>query len=444
MKITKFFKNAFSRKSNVTYPFEAEIPVPGALGRFLGQEGTLTDYDALRYYNECMPIATNVDRITKAFSDLPLRLEIDNKVVETHPMLDLLNHPNPDFSRRLFFQTLATHYLVTGNCYALAIGNISRPPREIYPVSPLNISIIQGDNGLTSAFELSGNMFPGSFLRKDQNGYRIFSNMDFRQLKQIRTFSSNDNSQYRGLSPLVPCKMDMKQIMMGQSHNYNMLSKGGRLTLLFSIKDEMSWLKFQEAKNQIMDQFSGTQGNTIGVVQADQIDVKEMGSNNRDMDFYNLQQMSEKAIGKRFGIPMQLINDGSSSYNNLSTAVQCFYDDAVTPLSRTILETLSEMLLPRYGLSQQTARLYADTSNVPAIAQRTVELTKQRREIYTMTDNELRREQSLEDIENGDSVWRPATWVNDEQYEEQQENVRLNREMAEDKPQGGKIDESKK
>ena len=427
MKIKKLLKNAFSRKSN--YPYQAEVQIPGPLGRLLGHEGFLTDFDALTYYKQCMPVATNVDKIVNAFCDLPVRLEINGKMVQSHPVVDLINAPCPDFTKRLFFKTLATHYLVTGNCYLLGLGSLAFPPRELYPISPCNLSIIQGNDGLTEAFEVTGNMFPGRFKRTIQNDLRVFTNKNFRQIKQIRTFTPEENSQFRGLSPLEAALMDMKQIMIGQKHNFNILSKGGRLTLLFTIKDDMSYLKFQEAKNQILDQFSGPAGNSIGVVHADQIDVTEMGANNRDMDFYNLQQMAEKSIAKRLNIPMQLVNDGSSSYNNLSTAVQCFYDDAVTPLSNTILESVSDMLLPRFGLDLKTSRLVADTSHVPAIALRTSELTKIRRESYIMTDNELRRDERLEDVENGDSIWRPATWVNDEQYEDMQENARLNRDM---------------
>lgn len=400
-------KNWFSGGNIVRAGTGIEIPVGGSLGLLLGSTH-VNAAQAFRFYKECQAVATVIDMIAEPFADLPIYLDVNGKTVTDHELLDFLKAPHPEYTGRLFKTALATHFLLAGEAYIWAGGNFRYSPSAVAPISPRNVSAVQGNDGFVDNFIVSGMMYPGVFKRNKWLGNRVFLASPVEQLKQIRRFSTEDNSQLRGESKLAAAAMDVRQNLAGGRHNFKTLTKGGRLTLLFSIKEDMKPEKFQETKNQLIAQYSGDTGAGVGVVNANQIEVKEMGVNNRDMDFANLQSMTEKAIAKRYGVPMQLVSDATSSYNNLSTAYQALYDNATIPTGNQLFDGLGDLLFPRFKLDPKKTRFLIDTSEIPAIAERMAEITLKRRQSATWTENELRAPQGLQPIPDGDRIWRAA------------------------------------
>lgn len=417
----------FGRKIPFTRPEkkqnrQIEWSIPGSLGELLAIRGTLSYYDAMKYYEGCQPVATVIDIIVEALVNLPLCIKIEDELHDKHEILSLLKSPHPDYTGRLFLQIIATHFLLTGECYVFAGGSIRQPPRLLAPISPNNVSLIEGSDGFVNTFEVMGYSYCGKFQRKIKNDQRAYIANPLMQIKQIRRFSTQDNSQLRGQSKLTSAIMDVKQHLAGGRHNFRTLTKGGRLTLLFSIKESMSQEQFRNARNNIINEFSDEgQGNSIAVINANQMNIEEMGKSHRDMDFVTLQMMTEKAIAKRYNVPIPLISDESSTYNNLTTAYEALYDNAVLPTANQLLDGLSDLLFPRYNLNPQTSRLIADPSGIAAIAQRQADIAEKRRKSYVWSDNELRHEQGLKPIDNGDNIYRPSSWVNDEQLEAEKE-----------------------
>lgn len=387
-----------------------EVPVGGSLGLLLGSS-RITASQAFKFYRECSAVATVIDLIAEPLADLPVYLDQDGETIEQADILNLLKSPHPEYTGRLFKTIIATHFLLAGEAYIFAGGNFRYPPNEIAPISPRNMSVVQGGDGFALNMIVSGMMYPGSYVRNRYLGRRVFLHSPLMQIKQIRRFSTEDNSQLRGQSKLEAAAMDVRQNLAGSNHNFKTLVKGGRLTLLFSLKEDMNNEKFQEAKNAILASYSGENGNGIGVVNANQVEVKEMGVNNKDMDFATLQAMTEKAIAKRYGVPLPIISDDSSTYNNLSTAYQALYDNAVIPVANQIYDGLGDLLFPRYRMDPSSARFCIDVTGVPAIAERMADITLKRRQGGTWTEDELRSEQGLSPIQNGDTIYRPANWL---------------------------------
>lgn len=413
MKIFDKLLKSKEKKSYRDTPYSSVVP--GVLGKFLGVSGAISHKEAMYFYENCQAVATIIDLISEAASNAPLLLNINGKPVKSHPLLTLLKFPHPDFTGRLFFNVIVTHYLLTGECYIFAGGNIRQPPRILAPISPCNVTVEQQEDGFAAAYQVSGMMYAGNYKRKPRKTRISFYSDNLTQIKQIRRFSLKENSGLRGESKLSAVALDVRQNLEGGKHNLRTLNKGGRLTLVFNIRDDMSYEKFRNAKNAIINDFSGAnEGNSIAVVNANQLDVREMGNSNRDMDFANLQAMSEKAIAKRYHVPVQIISDDTSTYNNMSTAYEALYDNAVIPVIKQILDGLSDLLFPRFNLDPQNARIEVNVAQMIALAKRSALVAEKRRASYTYTDNEIRAGFGLEEIKGGESVYRPATWVKDE------------------------------
>ena len=415
----------FKKKPTPVEPVEEKTyhkpPAQTALSRLLGKETGLSYTDCFLFYERSESVASVIDLIAENFAHLPIYLEVDGQIIKDHPLLDLLKQPDDDYSGQLFSTIIATYYLICGEVYVLGVGNINFPIHTLVPINPTNVTVTQGATGQVETFEITGQSYRGTYTRKTISNVskrRMFVNNNLGQLKQIRRFSSKDNSQLRGESKMTAIAANIRLSLAGMRHNTKLLNKGGFLSLLFSIKDDMSFLKFQEVKQQIHDQYSGTEAESVAVVNASQIDVSELGINAKDMDFAKLELMVQKSVAKRFSVPMQLVSDEKSSYNNMSTAYQALFDNCVLPLSSDILEGLSAMLLPRFDIDPSKAKLCVDTEKVPSLAIRRAELAEKKRASYACTDNEIRRVLMLGDVERGEQIYRPAGWVSDEEMDE--------------------------
>lgn len=123
-----------------------------------------------------------------------------------------------------------------------------------------------------------------------------------------------------------------------------------------------------------------------------------MGNSNRDMDFAHLQSMTEKAIAKRYNVPVQFVSDDASTFNNITTAYESLYDNAVIPVLEDILDGMSNILFPRFNLDPQTSRIKVNVGQIIALAKRSATVAEKRRNSFTYTDNEIRAGFGLEPI----------------------------------------------
>lgn len=169
---------------------------------------------------------------------------------------------------------------------------------------------------------------------------------------------------------------------------------------------------FEDAKQRVRDQYGGSSAaGEIGVTAGEELDIKEMGTTNKDMDFATLHKMAQKSVALQYHIPLPLITDERQTLNNYREGKIALYDDAVIPISRVIFGGLGDLLLPRYGLDTSRARLTFDPDQVSALISRRNDEMLKRRQIGVESDNEIRALMSREPYDGGDAVFKPANLV---------------------------------
>lgn len=144
------------------------------MGQFLGIDGPIQAKQAFHYYENCQAVATVIDIISEAAANVPLVM-IQNKITKpNHPLLELLKSPHPDYTGRLLMNVLVSHYLLTGECYLFAGGNIRQSPRILAPISPCNVTVEQQENGFAAGYQVSNMMYTGYYKRKNVQNALIF------------------------------------------------------------------------------------------------------------------------------------------------------------------------------------------------------------------------------------------------------------------------------
>lgn len=377
-----------------------------------GRRGAETAANALNLYNESSAVSIPINKITEAFAGIePVLVDEKGEIINDHEVLELLKQPSPFFDTHLFRQTIARDYLITNEIMLVALGNVNRPPLELQPVSPRNITDSEGNGGVVQNFIISGNTLTGEYkLELTTDRARYFDGA-LRELKQIRGYSTRNNSLLRGQSPLSSAAFEARQHILGNEHNIKILEKGGRLSLVFHFEEDLAEDDFEEVKQRIRAQYGGTGGESIGVTSGGKMNIDELGVNNKDMDFAKLQRMAMDAVALVYQVPLPLISNTAATFNNYKEAKTALYDDAVLPLFNRVYGGAGNFLLPRYGLDPRKYRLTYDPLSIPALRARVLDELKTRKDINIESDNELRNAIALEPVEGGDVILKPANLI---------------------------------
>lgn len=398
---------------------ELVLGLSDSLGKFmqLGVGSASTASAALGLYESSSAVAIPIGMIVDPFRSMKPILQIDGKNIEIGDpraeVIRFLRRPSPHFSQQLFLETYAKDFLITGESFLVALGNVNRPPLELQPLSPKVITLPEGTGGVPSRYIAAGNTLAGEYspeqVKRDIRYYDGF----LREMWHTRNYSTKTNSLLRGQSKLNSAAKDVRQHVLGGEHNVSLLERGGRISLIFHFDSDLDEDKFEELKDRVRAQYGGPQkAGEIGVTTGGKLDIKEAGMNSKDMDFAILQQMAQRAIALQYRVPLPLISDKNMTLGNYAEGKLALYDDAVIPLANVLFGSLGEFLLPRYGLDPARAEITFDPNAIPALVKRRNEEVKLRADIGVETHDELRMLLSQPPLaEGGDQVYISATMI---------------------------------
>ena len=97
-----------------------------------------------------------IREIAQNAASIPWLLYDGEKEIITHPLLTLLNRPNPQMGQAAFLEALYAYGQISGNSYVEAVRvNGEDTPRELWPLRPDRMRVIPDKTGLPAAYEYS-------------------------------------------------------------------------------------------------------------------------------------------------------------------------------------------------------------------------------------------------------------------------------------------------
>lgn len=390
------------------------LPEGSFLEYAFGNFGRISPRKAMEFYRTNSTIATCVDKIASRIEQITpvLKNFNDDKIITDHEVLKLLKKPNQFNSWPQFIGKLSRHYLLTHDSHLVLLGNQNRPPLEMYALKPQNVLVNQAPDNFPISYQVGIGPGIGVYNRSEINRTARFFAQNFKEIYHIMGFSSRDEDLYAD-SPLEAAAMEAKQQIKGRYHNLSLLENGGRLSLVFAFKDDdgLSDDEYKIRKKRIYEDLSGS-GNAgkIAVISGSEVDVREVGVNNKDMDFAGLEDIASKAIYLRYEIPLPLVSMDASTYNNYQTAILDFYESTILPLVDTLFAGLTRALFSRYNAEDYY--LSYDPENIKVLMRQAIAELEQRKRLNIETTNELRMFlPGRESIEGGSVLYQPATLV---------------------------------
>ena len=267
-----------------------------------------------------------VNEIAKGASSVPFRIKAGEQILEQHPLINLLDRPNPLQSYSEFFSSLFGYLLLSGNAYILKVGAENGAPRELHQLRPDRIVIKGGGKPIPEKYEYRVN-------GRVEASYDVDQDDGFSELKHIKLWNPLDD--YYGCSPLSASAIDVDQHNMSSKHNVNLLANGARPSgaVIFKPKDDAGFpVNLTESQRQqlltdINNRFAGQNNAGRPLLLEGDFDWREMGMSPKDMDFLNLKHMSATDIAMCFGVPNQLVGvPDSQTYSNVAEARLALYE----------------------------------------------------------------------------------------------------------------------
>lgn len=283
--------------------------------------------------------------------------------VDGHPLVKLLNQPNPYRSRAQFWSEVCLDRYLAGNAYILKAryrdGLLEGAVAELWRLRPDRVDPIPGD------MEAGEPFIKGYEYRIDARTVRTIPVEDI-----IHIRANDPMDPYRGLSP-VAAIIDRVNI---DSYMRNFLgtfyARGGAgIGAVMNVKGKLS----QEAKDDIRTRFrrmfSGGQYDIL-VANAEELTYTPLGLDRglRDALPKEIDAVTEARIAMKLGIPGSilglLIGYESSSYANKRQDWQVFWDITMAPLMSDFDDVLNLALTTEFGGIDEVA---FDLSDIRAL-----------------------------------------------------------------------------
>jgi HK97 family phage portal protein len=297
------------------------------------------------------------------------RREVYNRMIEAgffrdlpdHPLIKLLERPNPWLSRGKMAGTIVMDRALSGNAYLMKArvqnGPMKGAVAELWRLRPDRVRIIPDAKEFIAGYEY------------DVGGREKIS-LPPEDVVHFQTRAPDDD--YYGMPQLMSIagRVDIDAYMKAFLRNF--FEKGGTGPgAILSLTEKLS----PENRTAVQERFKQRFGNAqaafeLMVLDQTQSSYQSLGLDRglRDALPKELDAVTEARIAMVFGIPGSvlglLIGYESSSYANKRQDWQVFWDLTMTPLMSALDDTLNLQLVPDFG---QIDEVLFDLSNVRAL-----------------------------------------------------------------------------
>lgn len=315
-------------------------------------------HDAQSYIREGYQLNVIVYRaiteIVKAATSLEIELyDATGNLAERNKVLDLLERPTPMHTWESWLTEMLVNRMIMGEM-ACARPDGQMQPAELWPLKPSNIEIETGRGGIPLAYVHKVNKVEKRFQVKSLTGES--------DLMFSKTY--NPDNYWRGQSPLMAAALSVDTHNEGMRWNYGLLANGARPSGLIKFTGTPSGEVIQRLQEFIGGKYSGGENAGKMAYTDAEFEWVELSKSAKDMDYLNTLKETAKYVASALGVPLPLIDNDASTFNNLEQAKERLYTDTVIPVVKELLAALNSWLLPGYG---EGLKLRIDMDAIPAL-----------------------------------------------------------------------------
>lgn len=341
-------------------PPEAKASRTAALVALLAQgraRWTPRDYASLAREGFCRnAVAYRAVRlVTEAAASVPFLVAQGERELDSHPLLALLERPNPRQDRADLIEAVCGHMLVAGNAYVEMVA-LDGAPRELHALRPDRMKVVPGPDGWPEAFDYT---LDGRTLRIPQTGEGVAP------ILHLTFFNPLDD--HYGFPPLEAAAQALDLHNGAGAWNKALLDNAARPSgaLIYGGTGTLSDDQFERLKSELEASFQGAANAGRPLLLEGGLDWKPLALSPKDMDFEAARNGAAREIALALGVPPMLLGiPGDATYSNYAEANRALWRLTVVPLVKRVAGALCAWLAPAYGGG---LRLVPDLDQVDAL-----------------------------------------------------------------------------
>ena len=328
----------------------------------------------------------------KAAIECPIILVNEKgEAVENHPILALLNKPNPMQSWEKFLTQMIGSHDIAGEGDVLKIG-IGQSV-ELWPLRPDWLEITTFSMGLPVSC---------SYTPSDTYEESTVKQYQFSELMIWAEY--NPLFRWRGLSPLYSAAYSIDTLNEYAKSNKAMLENGMTPSGVLWTDSEVSDTSFNRLQEQFNGKYAGAKNSGKPMILDGGLKWQGMSFTPREMEFVSGKRLSQLDVCQVLRVPPQIIGiEGSQTFANYEQARAAFYEDEVIPMVNGLLSELLGFLRKDFKIPANY-QLIVDTDGVTALEPRRAERNKVIDGLTSLKVDEKRAAMGYESAEGGDVI----------------------------------------
>lgn len=301
-----------------------------------------------------------VRMIAEGAASVPFLLYEGAKELESHPLLSLLQQPNPEQSGSQLFERWYAFLQCAGNAYLEALS-LRGEVRELHVLRPDRMKAVPGPRGVASAYEYTVDGRSTRIARDAETG--------FLPVLHATLFHPLDDRY--GFSPIEAAAVAIDVHNAGANWTKALLDNAARPSgaLVYKGPDGAPGLseeQFTRLKRELENAYQGAANAGRPMVLEGGLDWRAMSYSPADLDFASTRDVAAREIALAFGVPPMLLGiPGDNTYSNYREANLAFWRQTVLPLVARTAASLTRWLAPRFG---EALRVSYDADAVDALA----------------------------------------------------------------------------
>ena len=313
------------------------------------------------------------------------------EAVENHPILTLLNKPNPMQSWEKFLTQMIGSHDIAGEGDVLKIG-IGQSV-ELWPLRPDWLEITTFSMGLPVSC---------SYTPSDTYEESTVKQYQFSELMIWAEY--NPLFRWRGLSPLYSAAYSIDTLNEYAKSNKAMLENGMTPSGVLWTDSEVSDTSFNRLQEQFNGKYAGAKNSGKPMILDGGLKWQGMSFTPREMEFVSGKRLSQLDVCQVLRVPPQIIGiEGSQTFANYEQARAAFYEDEVIPMVNGLLSELLGFLRKDFKIPP-TYKLIVDTDGITALEPRRAERNKVIDGLTSLKVDEKRAAMGYESAEGGDVI----------------------------------------
>jgi HK97 family phage portal protein len=283
-----------------------------------------------------------VRMVAEAAASVPWLVYEGGEETPDHPLLAVIERPNPLDTSVSFIEAICANLLLYGNAYVESVS-LEGEPRELYALRPDRMSVEPGRNGWPAAFVYRA---MGEEARYEMRGEGIES------ILHIKLFNPLDD--YYGFAPLAAAQVALDTHNAASFWNKALLDNSARPSgaLVYAGPEgaHLTDAQFDRLKQELEENFSGAENAGRPLLLEGGLDWKALSLSPKDMDFAESKAGAAREIALAFGVPPLLLGlPGDNTFANYGEANRAFWRQTVLPLVARLQKSFQAWLRPGFG-----------------------------------------------------------------------------------------------